>query len=420
MQKLERASLIAEIVGAVAVVLSVGYLTLEVRRNTAAVESQTSQGLLEMANGRNELIATDVGLADLFLKASRDFEGLTPAERLRYRRWINSGLNIWEHAFYSHAAGTMDDDLWEGYDTSYMSIVCDRPSRAIWKEIASFFGSAFRAHVDGIGPDDCARTSLDVRSSVADASAREPTGLAAAALSDSGFTWVGSEAAGIRAWFPPGSYAHAHRDSLLARLAVALAADRALIGAPPLPGPIDVFFVASREEMAALAGHSVAGFADMASRAVFLVTNPEWRAFERHEIMHVVAASAWGAPAEGTAWLQEGLAQAADGSCGGFPNAVVATWLAERHGWIPLETMLSRFREQGDLRAYLQAAAFTDFLLARAGPESLRDLWRRGATPETDVAGRTLATWERAWRRSLSAPAAVGDRIDRIEAKGCG
>jgi len=252
------------------------------------------------------------------------------------------------------------------------------------------------------------------------ASAQEPAGLAAAALADSAFSWTRKEAPGIRSWFQPGSYAYTHRDSLLARLSVGLEADARLIDAPPLPGPVDVFFLASREEMAAVTGHAVTGFAEMATRSVFLVTNPAWRAFERHEIMHVVAASAWGVPAAGTAWLQEGLAQAADGSCGGVPNAAVAAALADRHGWIPLDAMLERFREQSDLRAYLQAAAFVDFLVKEVGPAALRSLWRQGATTESPVAGRDLAAWERQWRESVDAPAIAPDRLDRIEREGCG
>jgi hypothetical protein len=252
------------------------------------------------------------------------------------------------------------------------------------------------------------------------APAQEPAGLAAAALADSAFSWAGMEAPGIRAWFQPGSYAYAHRDSLLVRLPVGLEADIDLIDAPPLPGPVDVFFLASREEMAAVTGHAVTGYAEMATRSVFLVTNPVWRAFERHEIMHVVAASAWGRPAAGTAWLQEGLAQAADGSCGGYRNAAVAAALAEKHGWIPLDTLIGRFREQSDLRAYLQAAAFVDFLIREVGSEALRPLWRQGATAESPVAGRALATWEREWRDWVGGPAIARDRLDRIEREGCG
>ena len=57
MRDLQRWSQVAEIVGAVAVVISIVYLTIEVQRNTSAIQSQTSQGLLEMANETNQLLS---------------------------------------------------------------------------------------------------------------------------------------------------------------------------------------------------------------------------------------------------------------------------------------------------------------------------------------------------------------------------
>src|SRR5688572_1713206 len=123
--------------------------------------------------------------------------------------------------------------------------------------------------------------------------AQAPQGLAARALADTNFNWVRDSVPGFRTYFLRGTYPFTHRDSLQRRLPSALAHARALLDAPALAGPIDVFFIETREQMRALTGAAVTGFAHTAARAVFLVTNPEWRAFERHEVMHVVAADAW-------------------------------------------------------------------------------------------------------------------------------
>lgn len=160
MHHLQRWSLVAEIVGAVAVVVSIVYLTLEVQRNTNAIQSQTSQGLLELSNFANQQLATDAELSDLFLRGNEDLKELTDSERLRYRRWVNSELNIWEHAFYSHAAGTMDTKLWKGYDVAYRAIFCEESSHTIWREIETFFGDAFRTHVNGTTEAECTETSF--------------------------------------------------------------------------------------------------------------------------------------------------------------------------------------------------------------------------------------------------------------------
>ena len=251
--------------------------------------------------------------------------------------------------------------------------------------------------------------------------AQKPGGLAASALADTSFTWIPRTIPGFRVYFAADSYPAAHQDSLLERLPAALARARTLIDSPAPDAPIDLFFIESRTQMTALIRGRATGFAEPSTRTVILVTNPAWRAFERHEIMHVVAQHAWGAPVPGNDWLVEGLAQAADGMCAGYSNADAMLALTTRHGWIPFDTMLDRFREQPDGRAYLQAAAFVEHLLQRYGAEPVAALWRNGAHARSLIDGETLATIEVRWRDALRATRQVTEAaLARIDAEGCG
>jgi hypothetical protein len=251
--------------------------------------------------------------------------------------------------------------------------------------------------------------------------AQLPTGLARSVLTRTGLSWVHRTAPGFRVYFLAGSYAAKHQDSLLARLPGALQNARQITEAPKLAGPIDLFFIEERAQMKDLVGRPVTGMAEGSSRAVVLVTNPEWRAFERHEIMHVVAEQAWGKPAPGTEWLQEGLAQYADGRCRNYRNADVLLELTRDMGWLPHEDVFTRFRELPDLRAHLHAAAFVQYLHQRYGTAVLRELWATGAGPDSRVGGDPLSLVARVWKASLSSqeiprPA----EMRHINASGCG
>lgn len=250
--------------------------------------------------------------------------------------------------------------------------------------------------------------------------AQEPTGLAASALANPSFAWQRDSIPGFRVYTIPGSYSHAHRDSLARSLPTALAHAQRLIAAPHWTGVIDVFYVDDRSQMEAITGAPVTGFAHVLAKAVFLVTNRDWRAFERHEIMHVVAGNTWGHDPRRNAWLIEGLGQAADGSCAGYPNEAMAVALAQRDGWIALDTMLRRFREQSDLRAYLQSASFTRYLLDHAGIPAVRTLWQAEADTSTMVRGERLAVWERRWRAGLAASPVPDEVAANVQAIGCG
>lgn len=251
--------------------------------------------------------------------------------------------------------------------------------------------------------------------------ARSQEGLAASALANSQFSWIRRAAPGFRIYFQAGSYAAQHQDSLVARLPIALQHARTLVRSSAPADPIDLFFVETREAMTRLVGARATGFAHQSARAVFLMTNPTWRAFERHEVMHVVAWHAWGPPAARNDWLQEGLAQAADGRCGEFTNEEVLRGLTRQHGWVRLEDMLVKFRQQPDLRAYLQAAAFTRYLLDSYGSPAVENLWRNGATADTLIDGRSLAAIEQRWREiTASGDQPDAQRLAAIDTEGCG
>ena len=251
--------------------------------------------------------------------------------------------------------------------------------------------------------------------------AQAPAGLAASALADTSFRWAHHDLPGIRVHLIADSYPALQQDSLSRRLPPALAHAERMLGAGPLDGPLDVFFIESREQMQRLTGARATGMAHASSRTVVLVTNPEWRAFERHELMHVVSLRAWGDPAPGNDWMLEGLAQAADGRCNAWSNGEVLRGLVRQSGWIPFADVLERFRQQPDLRAYLQAAAFVQFLLEEHGIAEVRTLWTRGSSASARVGGETLAAAEARWRKEIERlrPPPFAS-LQRIAELGCG
>jgi len=248
-----------------------------------------------------------------------------------------------------------------------------------------------------------------------------PAGLARAALEDPGFVWSQETAPGLRLHFLEHSYAWQHRDSLVRLAERAREHDLRILGADRFGETIDVLFLESRAQMDSLVGFPVTGFAHRDSLGVFLVTNPEWRAFERHELMHVLAHHLWGPAAQPSAWIEEGLAQFADGRCGGYSVHDVSRAIAGAKGAIQLDTLARRFREFDDLTAYLQAASMTGWLYESRGRETVRQLWSSGL----DVLARfgtSPSELTRAWRdwvegSGTHVPAAD---VARIQRRGCG
>ena len=247
-----------------------------------------------------------------------------------------------------------------------------------------------------------------------------PRGLARAALDNPAFDWVKQDTSHLRLYFLANSHPASHKEELARRCETAHHDLLALLGVDRSDDVIDVFFIESRDQMDALVGVPVTGFAERDARAVFLVTNAEWRAFERHEIMHVLAHHAWG-PASG-AWVEEGLAQFADGMCGGYSVDDAVLSLAEHAGYVPVDTLVAHFRQLDDITAYLQAASMVGFLYHTHGREAARAVWQRGPIALPDVAGQTPAAFAESWwqwLRSTGRPVPA-DSLEIIRQKGCG
>jgi hypothetical protein len=181
-----------------------------------------------------------------------------------------------------------------------------------------------------------------------------------------------------------------------------------------------LFYIDSRRDMENLTGRPVTGFAYYDDDAVVLVFNESWRAFERHELTHVITLGTWPGPA-GMASV-EGLATYVDGDCGGYENGRVARAILDRGALIPLEVLAADFRGQDDLVAYLQAASTVEFVVERQGPEAIRLLWVQGLQAIPALLGISPAEFELQFEEWLSTtydpvPAAAWDAI---RGEGCG
>ena len=106
---------IGELVGGVAVLVTLVYLAVQVRHGAKATRYATTQNLVAtMANG-NFLIATHDGLASLLQKAlsAGNREVLEPHERLRFNAFFFGFYNEYDFAYHQHLAGQLEADVWD-------------------------------------------------------------------------------------------------------------------------------------------------------------------------------------------------------------------------------------------------------------------------------------------------------------------
>jgi len=109
---------LGEFIAGLGVIVSLIYLAAQVRQNTAQVRASTTQAYSDAVGDLLGSIYTSPELTDFMVRASADPGTLTEAEWLRWHLMMTRIARHFDAAFYQYRTGTMDDEMWEGIQSS--------------------------------------------------------------------------------------------------------------------------------------------------------------------------------------------------------------------------------------------------------------------------------------------------------------
>jgi hypothetical protein len=109
----EAVSTIAEVIGAIAVVLSLIYVAAQIKQNTAASRSQSINQINSQYGALMNQIAMNGELAKIYRKATEG-EELEADELVRYTAYLSAFFAFVEEIFLLHRSGIYGEDLGEG------------------------------------------------------------------------------------------------------------------------------------------------------------------------------------------------------------------------------------------------------------------------------------------------------------------
>jgi hypothetical protein len=108
----------AEIVGGVAVLISLVFVGLEIRRNTKSSLSQTNLTTHESMANLSLEVGKDAQVSSLLRKGLLSFNKLDDDEEFQFLLLLTSLYRRFENVFYQNEKGLLDDGLWKGYSHS--------------------------------------------------------------------------------------------------------------------------------------------------------------------------------------------------------------------------------------------------------------------------------------------------------------
>ena len=147
---LERWALFAQIVGALAVVLSVVYLALQVSDNNRLLRSQAHYNGLVLTQRPLEIMIDSQDLAGILAECDAHPESVDRTSWYRCSGYYLLQFNGWEYLYYQSEDGSIPLELWNGADASFRHRVATRPGYArFWSELSLAFDEPFRSYVAG-------------------------------------------------------------------------------------------------------------------------------------------------------------------------------------------------------------------------------------------------------------------------------
>ena len=135
-----------EFVGAIAVVVTLGYLAAQVRQNSKSLDASTSQELLGQINSLNiSMIGSREAIHDWY-----DYlgGGDNKGARARGEMVLRCMMNNYLQAYLLHQRGALQEPVWENIDHNTIKVL-SYPGGRYWLEssLASDLPSDFKNHI---------------------------------------------------------------------------------------------------------------------------------------------------------------------------------------------------------------------------------------------------------------------------------
>ena len=140
---------IGETVGALAVVVSLIYVALQLRSQNKEARISAQQQIAEAFRSVIS-VGNDPRIADLVVKAMDETEKLTDSERFQLLSIHQSFLRVWEQAHYQYSEGRLEQSMWEGMLAAFSDLMSNDQVQHTWSIRKHTYRKEFAAFVDGI------------------------------------------------------------------------------------------------------------------------------------------------------------------------------------------------------------------------------------------------------------------------------
>lgn len=150
-RNVDAAAQLSQIISALAVVITVIYLTIQIKDNTRALENQGHYNALSVAQAPIVMTVDNEDLARIVEQGYITPDSLTTVEQLRFYDHQFLSFNGWEYLYYANRSESIPKSLWLGADGYFSELIYTKPGLLnFWEGYKHAFADPFKSYVENV------------------------------------------------------------------------------------------------------------------------------------------------------------------------------------------------------------------------------------------------------------------------------
>lgn len=142
---------IGEFMGAVGVIVSLVYLSGQLRQNTKALRASSFQEISHNSRELLELLIADGEMAEIFTRGREEgMEALTDVERVRWHSMLLAIFRHWDNLFYQYRNAMLERELWRSYQHVIRGYMAEVGFQEWWEQQREGFSLSLQELINGI------------------------------------------------------------------------------------------------------------------------------------------------------------------------------------------------------------------------------------------------------------------------------
>ena len=139
---------LGELIGSVALLISLIYVAIEIRKNTEAARTSTYQSVVSDFGSFTQTVITTPGLSSLLAAGQEDYENLDSDQKARVSQLFFVCYHYFENMYYQARKGYLEDDVWLGWKRLMLSYHARPGYQAWWNLRRHVFSESFAEFMD--------------------------------------------------------------------------------------------------------------------------------------------------------------------------------------------------------------------------------------------------------------------------------